>query len=119
MLLQKILPQWIIKWTEYPYIYDSMKTYLDKSAQIVAEWLPQTTLWERGTSETQSWSSRQSVMSGRWQAEMLGSVHTQPQTDTGQAGSAMFAKNNSDGSGKKALGTHFLQLFFLATHAKV
>jgi len=50
---------------------------------------------------------------------MLGSVHTQPQTDTGQAGSAMFAKNNSDGSGKKALGTHFLQLFFLATHAKV
>lgn len=58
-------------------------------------------------------------MRGQWQAEMLGSAHTQPEMGTWQAGSAIFAKSNSDGNSEQALGTHFLKLFCLPTSAKV
>lgn len=106
------------KWAEYPHISDRMTTYLDKSAEILAKWLPQAFLWERGRAKDTKlkW---QTGMRGQWQAEMLGSVHTQPEMGTWKAGSAILAKSISDGSSEQVLGTHFLQLFCLHRHAEV
>lgn len=118
MLLHKILSEQIIKWTECPYIFDRMKAYLDKSAETLAEWLPQATLWERGTARGTK-LKRQAQLRGQRQAEMLGSAHTQPEMGTWQAGRAILAKRNSDGSSEQALGRHLLHLFCLPTHAKV
>lgn len=73
MILHKILPQQIIKLTEFLCIFDRIRTYLDKPAGSLAEWLPWATPWDRGTAraDSQDWEA-----SG---AELLSSVPMQPE----------------------------------------
>lgn len=84
MILHKILPQRIIKLTDYPCIFDRIKTYLDKSAGSLAEWLPWANPWDRGTARDTE--LKQSGMRGQWEAELLSSVPMQPEMGIWQAG---------------------------------